>query len=77
MFQLNEEADYIIKNGSHEVVVFNSIPETGILQSQLMVANNYKIIDHIIDWHYFNLNRARIRMLNLVLARLWPMAGLR
>ena len=37
LFQLNDEAENILTNGSHEAVVFNSIPENGILQSDLMV----------------------------------------
>lgn len=36
-FQLNDEADGIVENGSHEIVVFNAIPKEGILQSALMV----------------------------------------
>jgi phenylalanyl-tRNA synthetase alpha chain len=39
VFQLNEEAEEIIKSGSHEIVVFNSIPSEGILQSVLMASN--------------------------------------
>jgi phenylalanyl-tRNA synthetase alpha chain len=37
VYQLNDEAQSIVKNGSHEAVIFKSIPEGGILQSELMV----------------------------------------
>ena len=36
-FQLNDEANGIVENGSHEVVVFNAIPKEGISQTALMV----------------------------------------
>ncbi len=35
-FQLNEEAEQIVQHGSHEAVLFGKIPESGILQSELM-----------------------------------------
>jgi phenylalanyl-tRNA synthetase alpha chain len=35
-FQLNDEADHIVKHGSHEAVLFNSIPDVGIAQTKLM-----------------------------------------
>ncbi|CAF0839591.1 unnamed protein product [Brachionus calyciflorus] len=38
-FQLNDEAQHIVQHGSHEAVVFNSIPDTGISQAQLMSSN--------------------------------------
>lgn len=38
-FLLNDEAQHIVKHGSHEAVLFNSIPESGILQSDLMKLN--------------------------------------
>lgn len=34
--QLTEEGTYMLENGSHEAVVFNSIPESGIPQAELM-----------------------------------------
>lgn len=39
-FQLNDEAQHIVKHGSHEAVVFNTIPPSGgLLQSELMSSN--------------------------------------
>lgn len=38
-FQLNDEAKHIVAHGSHEAVVFNSIPEGGITQAKLMESN--------------------------------------
>lgn len=35
-FQLNEEAKHIVSHGSHEAVVFNLIPDTGIAQTKLL-----------------------------------------
>jgi len=35
-FQLNEEAEQIVQHGSHEAVLFGKIPESGILQAELM-----------------------------------------
>jgi phenylalanyl-tRNA synthetase alpha chain len=43
VFQLNDEAEHIVTNGSHEAVIFNSIPSDGILQSQLMSLPNAKL----------------------------------
>ena len=37
IFQLNQEAEEIVQQGSHEAKVFSSIPDTGILQAELMV----------------------------------------
>jgi len=34
-YQLNTEAEDIVQHGSHEAVVFNAIPEAGLLQSEL------------------------------------------
>ena len=36
-FSLNEEAEDILAHGSHEVVVYKAIPDTGIAQADLMV----------------------------------------
>lgn len=38
-FQLSEEAQGIVRSGSHEAVIFNLIPEAGILQNELMKAS--------------------------------------
>jgi hypothetical protein len=43
-FQLNDEAEHIVENGSHEAVVFKAIPDEGILQAKLMVNNNNIIL---------------------------------
>ena len=43
-FQLNQEAEEIVKLGSHEANVFRSVPETGILQNDLMV--NISLINY-------------------------------
>lgn len=34
--QLTEEGSYMVTNGSHEAVLYNSIPEAGISQNELM-----------------------------------------
>ena len=39
-FQLNDEAEHIVQNGSHEAVVFRAIPDEGILQASLMVSHD-------------------------------------
>lgn len=35
---LTEEGEYMVKNGSHEAVVYHAIPYEGILQAELMVS---------------------------------------
>lgn len=40
-FSLNEEAEDILAGGSHEVVLFNAIPDSGISQSDLMTKSKY------------------------------------
>lgn len=36
-YQLNAEAQEIVKLGSHEANIFKKIPDTGMLQADLMV----------------------------------------
>lgn len=40
-FSLNEEAEDILAHGSHEVVVYKAIPDTGIAQAELMGKSKY------------------------------------
>lgn len=41
-WELSDEGKEVLKNGSHEAVVFNSIPSDGITQADLMkVRHNY------------------------------------
>lgn len=36
LWELSEEGNYVIENGSHEACIFNSIPSEGISQPDLM-----------------------------------------
>ncbi|KAJ8967296.1 hypothetical protein NQ317_008845 [Molorchus minor] len=42
-FELTEEGQTIVENGSYEVNIFKAVPENGILQSELMKLGNAKI----------------------------------
>lgn len=36
VWQVTDEGQFVIENGSHEACVFNAIPENGISQAELM-----------------------------------------
>lgn len=40
-WELTEEGTYVVENGSHEAAVYNSVPEKGIAQSELIKSSPY------------------------------------
>jgi phenylalanyl-tRNA synthetase alpha chain len=36
-YELTDEGKQVAENGSHEALIFNAIPDGGILQAELMV----------------------------------------
>lgn len=40
-WELTEEGRYVVDNGSHEVVVYNAIPDDGISQKEILSLSKY------------------------------------